>query len=177
MFLWFAGVSVVVVWAVFKSPAIDYRLVMLGSVLPVGELLVGGPWILHTLVFASVLLFAVVLVTQGRRLARRRWIAVPIGMMLHLALDGTWAVAELFWWPFLGGSLGEGGLPETNRAPGLIVVLELIGLACLVWAYRRFGLDDPDRRELFIRTGHLDRSVVSGSGLAGSPGTGGEPTC
>ncbi len=105
-----------VVWAVFKSPAIDYRLVMLGSVLPVGELLVGGPWILHTLAFASLLLFGLVPVTQRRRLTRRRWIGVPIGMMLHLALDGTWAVAELFWWPFLGGSLGEGDAPDGGPA-------------------------------------------------------------
>ena len=43
MILWFAGVSFVFVWWVFKSPALDFRLVMLGSVLPVGEVVLGGP--------------------------------------------------------------------------------------------------------------------------------------
>ena len=33
MILWFAGVSFVFVWWVFRSPALDYRLVMLGSIL------------------------------------------------------------------------------------------------------------------------------------------------
>jgi hypothetical protein len=54
MFLWFAGVSLVFVWAVFKSPALDYRLVMLGAVLPLGEVALGGPRLLHTLVFVAV---------------------------------------------------------------------------------------------------------------------------
>ena len=35
MFLWFAGGSFVLVWLVFRSPAVDFRLVMLGAVLPV----------------------------------------------------------------------------------------------------------------------------------------------
>ena len=43
MILWFAGVSFVFVWWVFRSPALDYRLVMLGSVLPVGEAVLGEP--------------------------------------------------------------------------------------------------------------------------------------
>ena len=37
MLLWYLGVSVAFVWNVFRSPALDYRLVMLGSVLPTGR--------------------------------------------------------------------------------------------------------------------------------------------
>ena len=33
MFLWFVGLSVLIVWSVFRSPAADYRLVALGAVL------------------------------------------------------------------------------------------------------------------------------------------------
>src|ERR1041384_5697602 len=100
MVLWFLGVSVAFVFFVFRSPALDYRLVMLGSVLPVGEVVLGGPRVLHTLVAAVAALGVVMLATQKRRLVRRRWICLPIGMMMHLALDGIWARTEVFWWPF-----------------------------------------------------------------------------
>lgn len=161
MLLWFAGASFVIVWTVFRSPALDYRLVMLGAVLPVGEALVGGPWVLHTLTVGVAALGIVMLATRQRRLLRRRWIGLTIGLLLHLALDGTVSRTELFWWPFLGSeALGQGPLPELDRAGGINVVLELIGLACLLWAYRRFGLDDPARRGDFLRTGHLDRALA-----------------
>jgi hypothetical protein len=160
--LWFAGAAFVLVWVIFRSPALDYRLVMLGAVLPVGEALVGGPWLLHTLVGGVALLLVVVLATQRRRLVRRRWIGLPIGVLLHLALDGSFTRAGLFWWPFLGlDEIGQGGVPEVERGLGPAVVFELIGLVCLVWCYRRFGLDDPGRRQVFLGTGHLDRRLAA----------------
>ena len=159
MILWFAGVSFVFVWWVFRSPALDYRLVMLGSVLPVGEAVLGGPRVLHTLVAVVALLGVVMLATQKRRLVRRRWIGIPIGMLMHLALDGIWARAGVFWWPFLGADFGAGGLPELGHSLAVTIMFELAGLACLVWAYRAFGFADPATRRRFVRTGHLDRLV------------------
>lgn len=161
MALWFAGASFVIVWVVFRSPSIDYRMVMLGAILPVGEAPIGGPWVLHTLVGGVALLAVVMLATRNRRLVRRRWIGLPVGVLLHLALDGTFTRAELFWWPFLGPALGSGSVPELDRSAALIIVLELAGAAALVWAYRRFGLSDPVRRDRFVRTGHLDRGLAS----------------
>jgi len=67
--------------------------------------------------------------------------------------------SQVFWWPFAGGSLGEHPLPVTSRG-WWNVALELVGLAILVWAWRRFGLTDPRRRRLFLREGRLDRSLV-----------------
>ena len=116
MILWFAGVSFVFVWWVFRSPALDYRLVMLGSILPVGEVVLGGPRLLHTLLGPVALLVLIMLATQKRRLVRRRWIGIPIGMLMHLVLDGIWARAEVFWWPFLGTDFGAGGLPELGHS-------------------------------------------------------------
>lgn len=160
MILWFAGVSLVFVWAVFKSPALDYRLVMLGAVIPVGEAATGGPRLAHTLVFVAAVLFLIVLFTSRRRLLRRRLIGLPIGMMMHLVLDGTWARAEVFWWPFLGLDPGAGQVPEVERAVVVWLALDAIGVACLVWAWRRFGLDDRARRAEFLRTGQIARDVV-----------------
>jgi hypothetical protein len=159
--LWFAGASFVLVWLVFRSPALDYRVVMLGAMLPVAEGVVGGPWLLHTLVGGVALLTAVMLLTRRRRLVRRRWIGLPIGVLLHLALDGTFARSELFWWPFLGGALGTGGLPEAERSAGVVIALEVAGLILLGWAYRRFGLADSACRQRFLRSGHLDRRLAS----------------
>jgi len=155
--LWFAGVSFVAVWFVFRSPALDYRLVMAGSVLPLGEVAFGGPRVGHTLVAAVALLALVMLATQRRRLLRRRLIGVPIGMLMHLVLDGVWTRTEVFWWPLFGLDFGDGGLPELDRPVAVVVVQELIGAACLVWAWSAFGLADPGRRSRFVRTGHLDR--------------------
>lgn len=159
MFFWFAGVGFVLVVLVFSSPNVDYRLVMAGAVLPLAEALVGGPWLLHTLLGSAALLVAVTLATRGRRLAGRRWVGLPIGVFLHLVLDGTWTDAKLFWWPFLGGSpLGDGPVPELRHVV-VSLVLDLVGLAVLVWAWRGFGLDRPGDRERFLRTGQLPREL------------------
>jgi hypothetical protein len=161
MILWFAGLSLVLVWAVFQSPALDYRLVMLGSVLQVGEVVLGGPRLLHTLVFAAVVLFAIVAATPNKRLLRRRLIGLPIGLLMHLLLDGIWATREVFWWPFFGTDFGAGQVPELDRGWAVPLALDAIGLVCLVWAWKRFGLDDPTRRSRFFRTGQLTREAVT----------------
>jgi UPF0716 family protein affecting phage T7 exclusion len=162
MLIWFAVMSIVITWAVFQSPALDYRLVALGSVLPVLEVPFGaGP--LHTLVAPTVVLGVVMLATRGRRLRRRQWLGIPIGMYLHLVLDLAWTRSETFWWPFLGLEFGPGRAFELDRGPWTLV-MELVAVLVGVWAYRRFGLDDPTRRRRFLRTGQLDRSVMGESG-------------
>lgn len=158
MFVWFATFAVLVVVAVFDSPAMDYRYVIIGSVLPVVELALGHPFVLHTLLGSVAAFVAVVLVTRGRRVAARRLVGLPIGMFLHLVADGTWTRAELFWWPFLGGdSFGHGQVPETAHL-GLSLALEVVGCAALVWIVRRFALVDKPARTRFVRTGRLDIS-------------------
>lgn len=159
MIVWFAAAAVVFVWAVFQSPAVDYRLVALGAVLPSVEGVLFGARVLHTLAFSAVLLVVVLVATRGRRLAGRRWVALPIGTALHLVLDGAWTRTELFWWPAMGWSFDGERAPEVSRGVWS-VVLEAAGVAVAVWAWRTFGLADPDRRRRFVRTGRLDRSVV-----------------
>lgn len=160
MLLWFAGLSVVLVWSVFRSPALDYRLVVAGSLLPLFDAVLGGPRVLHTLIGAVVMLAAVMLGTQQRRLLRRRIIGVPIGVMVHLVLDGTWTDTDVFWWPFTGWSFGGSGLAELGRPWPVVVVLEAAGAAALWWCWRTFGLDDPDRRRTLVRTGQLPRHLA-----------------
>lgn len=160
MITWFAGTSFLAVWLVFRDPAIDHRLVMVGALVPDAvDGLTGGPWVLHS-VAASVALLAVVMgATVRRRLVRRRLIALPIGTFLHLVFDGAWADTEVFWWPFSGG-FGDGRLPSLERG-AFVVVLEVVGVGILVWAFRRFRLNEAPRRRAFLRTGRLSRDLVA----------------
>jgi LexA-binding, inner membrane-associated putative hydrolase len=160
MLLWYLGVSTAFVWNVFRSPALDYRLVMVGSVLPLLEVVVGGPSVLHTLVFAVALMTVIMLATPRRRLLRRRLISLPIGLMTGLVLDGAWTDKTVFWWPFFGWAFPRGGLPELQRGVPWIIVGDLIGTAALAWCWVAFGWSDRERRDLFIRTGRLSRDLV-----------------
>lgn len=162
MLIWFAGCSLVIVWQVFRDPAIDYRLVVAGALAPdLVDAALGGPRLLHTLVGAVVLLVGVMLGTRGRRGVRRRLLAVPIGTFLHLVLDAMWTRTAVFWWPAFGLSFPGGGLPSLSRPGLLLVVQEAVGAFALAWWWRRFHLGEPERRRLFVRTGRLGRDLVA----------------
>ena len=163
MLLWFAACGVVAVALVFGSGGVDYRVVALGSVLPLAENLTGSPWVLHTLAGSVVLLVGVMALTagRGRRLRRRRWIGLPIGTLVFLVASGSWSRTALFWWPLGGdGGVGHGVPPEFNRPIAVLIAFELAGLAALIWTARRFGLSDPHRRHAFLTTGRLTRPAA-----------------
>ena len=158
MFVWFIAVSVTVVALIFRSPDLDYRLVMLGSVLPLVEGAFGGRWLLHSVAFNAVLLFGVMVVAHGRRPTQRRWLALPIGTFCHLALDGTWTDTGVFWWPFAGlGALGTGPVSEFERLPG-VLLLEGAGLMVGCWAWRRFALSNRSVRRALLTEGRLSET-------------------
>jgi hypothetical protein len=157
--LWFVGPAVLIVWAVFRSPAADYRLVAVGALIPLVEIPFGSPRLLHSLTGAAVLLAAVMVGARGHRLVQRSLLALPIGMLLHLVLDGAWTDTHAFWWPLFGLSWSESALPEIGRG-ALNLLLELAGALACVFAYRRFRLDEPERRSLFVQTGRVGRDIV-----------------
>ena len=37
---------------------------------------------------------------------------------------------------------------------------EALGILALLWAARRFGLEDAERRSVFLRTGRIDRALT-----------------
>ena len=159
MLLWFVGPSILVVWAVFRSPAADYRVVAVGALLPLIELPVGQPRLFHSMIGGAVLLAAVMVGARGQRMVQRRLLGLPIGVLMHLVLDGAWVDAHGFWWPVLGTSWSTSELPELGRG-GFDLVLELLGAAACWWGWRRFKLDEPDRRRLFLQTGRVGRDIV-----------------
>jgi hypothetical protein len=140
---------------VFRSPGIDYRFVIAGAWLPILEGFTGGPKVAHSLLGATLVLAAVMAATRKRRLQRRRWLGLPIGMMAHLVLDGSFMRTEVFAWPFAGASFADGQIPEWEHL-ALSLVLEAVAVAVGVWAWRLFGLGDPDVRQRFWNEGRLD---------------------
>jgi hypothetical protein len=159
VFLWFVGLAVVFVWLVFRSPALDYRLVALGAALPLLDLTTGGMWLLHTLWAAVTALLVVMIATRRRPLARRRWLGLPIGMFFHLVLDGVWLNAETFWWPVFGWGLSADA-PELDRPPIVIALMEVAGAVALIWFVRTFHLTEPENRTRLLRTGQLPRDIA-----------------
>lgn len=166
MLLWFVIVGPILVAEIFRSPMIDYRLVALGAVLPVAEVVTGGPRIFHTLFGAVAAMSLVMALTSKRRLVRRRLLGVPIGLFFHLLLDAAWARTALFWWPVVGLargdglSFGEGGLPEFDRPLAVGLFLEVLAVAAGWWAWKRYELDDEDNRRFFFTTGQLTRAAM-----------------
>jgi hypothetical protein len=109
MFLWYIGMSVLLVANVFKSVGLDYRLIAIGSLLPlVVDIPFGHRAFGHSLLFAVVALVVVMAWPfHGSRLARRRWLCLPIGIFAGLVLSGAWMDRQVFWWPLDGTSFGD----------------------------------------------------------------------
>lgn len=154
MFFWFVGTAVVAVWWIFRDAAFDYRLLIVGAVLPLVDLAFGGARVLHSITFAVALLAVLMLATAGRKPVRKMLLGLPIGLLLHLVFTGAWRDASVFWWPFGGFDVDDAPHPVWARG-WWNVPLELIGLALCWWVYRRAHLSDPDRRAWFRRTGQL----------------------
>ena len=156
MFFFFVSAAVIGVLIVFDSPAIDYRFVAGGAVLPLFEATTGRPLVLHTLIGSVALLALVMVLTVGSRLVRRRLLGVPIGTFVFLSASGAWTRTELFWWPFAGlNGIAAAPLPEFDRPPQVLVLLELLGICAMVWLIRRFELTQAQNRRALISSGRL----------------------
>lgn len=159
MFFWFLGTAIVSVWYVFRDPQFDYRLLAIGSVLPLGDALFAlgdGPgmrW-MHSLAFSVAMLVGVMAITAGRKPQRKRLLGLPIGTFLHLVFDGAWATTDVFWWPVGGWDVAGHRLPEVQRG-WVSVLMEAAGIAIIAWICRRDGLGDPARRRHVLETGRL----------------------
>jgi membrane-bound metal-dependent hydrolase YbcI (DUF457 family) len=151
--LWHAGLALAIVWNVFRDAALDHRLIVAGALLPDAvDLISGHPAYAHTLLAPVTTLVAVMALTRGRRAARRRLLALPIGMFLHLVLDGVWTNSQLLWWPFFGTAFPDGRL--LSPLP-VTLAKELVGAWALGWFVWHFRLWEPQGRVEFLHTGRL----------------------
>ena len=160
MFLWFLGTSAIAVWFVFRDDKFDYRVLFLGALLPdIVDATTCGAWVLHSVTASVAVLAGVMAVARRGSERRRRWLALPIGMFMHLVFDGAFNNTTVFWWPFSGGSFGGARIASLDRLP-LDIALEVAGALMLAWMWRTNDLSDPVERRRFVRTGRL----VGGTG-------------
>lgn len=155
MFLWFVGTAVLSIWFVFHDDSFDYRPLLLGVLLPdVIDVWFGGARVLHS-VFASVVVMSAIVVSTSRyKRTRALLMPLPIGMFLHLVYDAAFAKTEVFWWPFSGFGFDDASLPVADRWVANIF-LEIAGILLIRWAWQRFGLSEPQRRQQFVQKGWL----------------------
>lgn len=164
MFFWFLGTAVVAVWFVFRDDRFDYRVLCLGALAPdIIDLPTGGAWVMHSLLTSVAVLVVVMAVFRRGSPRRRQWLALPIGMFLHLVFDGVFNNTGLFWWPLAGFDIGEVNVPSLDRM-GANIVLEAIGVALLGWMWRMNSLSDAAARRMFLRTGRLTGATGGGAG-------------
>lgn len=171
MLAWRIGASVWLFRWIFRDPKVDVRFLVLGAVvadlidMPLGTLLLadrystGELWA-HSLLIPSLYMAAVLVATRrGRR--RRAFMAVGIGWLFHLLLDGMWVSQEVFLWPFFGWEIPPGPAPfwplawERALSDPWRWVTEAIGVGYLVWLWRAHGLSSAEHRRSVLATGRL----------------------
>jgi hypothetical protein len=155
VFFWFIGTAIMSVGLVFRDPRFDYRLLIVGSVIPIGDGIFGGSKALHSVTVAILLLALLMVATAGRKPIRKMLLGLPIGMILHLVFDGAWNNTSVFWWPFFGVTFDDSRLPVIDR--GLWgIPFEIVGIVLCVWLWRHNDFSDAARRRQFLRDGELD---------------------
>jgi hypothetical protein len=171
MLFWHVGATLWLFRWIFKDPKVDIRFLVVGAVLPdvldmpIGTVLfpdryaTGELWF-HSLVAATLYMTVVLLATRrGRK--RRAFMALGIGWLLHLMLDGTWTNPEVLFWPFFGWTIPIGVSPYWSLAWERALsdpwrwAKEVVGLAYLAWLWFAVGLNRSDRRRQVVATGRL----------------------
>jgi len=150
-----------------KCISIDYRYVLLGSILPdiidkpIGAVFFRSVFhnsriFLHTLVFAMILII-IGLILRGRS---RAYITIASSCCIHLILDSMWLYPAILFWPFFG--LSFPARPEGNWINSDFIALltnpsiylpEIIGFSILIFYF--ITLIKRDKSGNFIKTGKI----------------------
>ncbi|MCJ2519837.1 MAG: metal-dependent hydrolase [Candidatus Thermoplasmatota archaeon] len=156
------------------SQQLDYRILLLGSMLPdvidkpLGILLgIEGRNVAHSLLFSvSLTLFLILpLVVQNiypSRIARRLTNPLPIltiGLWTHLLLDRIWQQPSIILWPFLGVGFEQATFDLFELIVGLLdpYVLggEVLGLGVMLLLALRYRLYKRSKFLRLLRSGLL----------------------
>ncbi|MFO7299422.1 MAG: metal-dependent hydrolase [Actinomycetes bacterium] len=169
MVFWHLGATLWLFRWIFRDPKVDIRFLFLGAVLPdlidiplgtfgLTEYSASELWA-HTLLLPTAYMVGVLMLTRrGRR--RRAFMAVGVGWLFHLLLDGMWMTQEVFFWPFFGDfPSGEAPFWPAAWARATSDVWrwlgEAVGLGYLAWLWKHLDLGDPERRTKVMQTGRL----------------------
>lgn len=177
MFFWHLGIAVAVIYFTLGRRRIDYRVVLLGAILPdlidkpIGKIFFEETFQTsrlygHTLLFSVVALFAIQLVLRGD--TARTWFILPIAMIIHLASDAMWADPQTLFWPAFGTQFPPNPTDSYWLDALLRVVTkpvegikEFAGLGFLIYLGVAYGLHKRDGLRAFIKTGRLEEDRIS----------------
>lgn len=170
MLFWHVGVTAMVILITLGRRRIDYRVVLLGAILPdlidkpIGRILFEERFETsrlygHTLAFA-VLLLLIAALSSGE--FKTRWFVLPVAVVIHLGLDSMWNDPITLFWPAFGTRFP----PDPVRNYWLAVLIrplehpleavkELVGLACALYIAIGYRLNERGPRRDFLRTGLL----------------------
>jgi inner membrane protein len=171
MILWHLGATLLLARYVFRDPRMDLRWVALGSLLPdiidkpVASVFFNDTFgthriVSHALITPVLALFVVVAVTSRGSTARKAGIAVVIGAMFHLVLDGAWIDPEAFLWPFFGldfpavADSAIGPLVARMVRSPMVWIGEAVGAGYLAYLWLRH-LRAPGEVRRFLREGTI----------------------
>lgn len=175
MVFWHLGGSLWLFRWIFRDPKVDVRFLLVGAILPdlidlpIGTLVLadrystGELWF-HSLIAPTLYMTIALLATRrGRR--RRAWMALGVGWLFHLLLDGMWVSQEVFLWPFFGDIPG-GDTPywplawERASQDPWRWAKEAVGMGYLVWLWFALGLNRGERRFAAFHSGRLPEHVA-----------------
>lgn len=183
MLIWHVAGAVFLFRWIFREPTVDLRFLALGAVLPdVIDLSLGAGFLVdryargelwgHSLLFAAgVMTLVMALFRRGP--TRKAGMAMAVGILFHLFLDGMWTSTEVFLWPFAGFEFPQGATPFWRQAWIRAVsdpwrwTAEAIGIAYSVWLWRWAGLSDATRRRELVAHGtiaHAEAATPSNPG-------------
>lgn len=195
MLFWHLGLTAAIVFMTLGRRRIDYRVVLLGAVLPdlidkpMGRIFFEDTFETsrifgHTLLFVLVLMAFVQLFLRGE--TARRWFILPITALIHLGLDAMWNDPITLFWPLFGSEFPKE--PVVNYWLDVLLrpfehpieaFKEIAGLGILFYMAWAFNLFRKERLLGFIRTGKLDekreRSRESSSSASQDPRRNGGP--
>jgi membrane-bound metal-dependent hydrolase YbcI (DUF457 family) len=154
------------------SLRVDYRFILLGSLLPdlvdkpvgriiFGEVIANGRIYLHTLLFLVMTILMGVFVYRWKNSLWGFFIA--FGVLMHFVMDAMWMDPVTLFWPFISPAFGKGpGVPfldivrswaQTLLIEPRVFLPELAGLVILLI----YGIKIIKEKRVvaFIRTGYL----------------------
>jgi len=168
MLFWYLGVGCALLLLTLGPRRIDYRLALVGLVLPLGDVLtrilaypnsrLGVHLYLHTFVFVLVLALVVMTGLRGRRRgggSSCRW--PPSSTCSSPGCSGTRSGCSGRCWASHFARLPDGVRLAARVLPlsGVDIVKELLGIGALLYIAFAFGLDKPGPRKEFLRSGTL----------------------
>lgn len=150
MLFWHLGGTLFLFRYLFRDPKVDVRFLLAGAVLPdlldkpIGLGFLGsGRVFAHTLIFGGTLLAAVLITTSRGGTARKCWMALTVGVMFHLLLDGMWTVRETLLWPLFGWQFPTGVPNDWTMFRWSLLIQEAAGLTYLAWRWCKPNLSAP----------------------------------